>query len=198
MLAGGESDRGGDLDLIQGVIEGDTASFRSFLARIDPIVRRCLANLRSMAPWSSEVEEDLRQHFELMLLEEGPRILGRFRHKSSLTTWIYVVATRSFRRHLKRIRTDRARLVDAETVCDAVDPHDSIETVQIHRADLARVRAEVRRLEEDERSLLSMLFEEERTAEDVGQMLGLTPSGVRMKKKRLLARIAERLLGEEE
>jgi RNA polymerase sigma factor (sigma-70 family) len=189
----------GDLELIRRVIEGDPDGHRAFIERIDPIVGRCLSNARIGAPpWVAEMEEDLRQQFELMLIDHDCRVLRSFGGRATLTTWIYVVATRFFRHQLRRIRSERERFTLAVSLSELPDPTESVETAHIRRTEVGQVKQAVAGLEERDRLLLALTYEQELTAEEIGRLLGLKAAGVRMRKKRLLARLAERLLGRTE
>jgi RNA polymerase sigma factor (sigma-70 family) len=55
------------------------------------------------------------------------------------------------------------------------------------------VREVVRTLDDPDRLLLQLIYEQELDATGVAKILGLTPSGVRMRKQRLLAKLVEKL-----
>ncbi len=75
------------------------------------------------------------------------------------------------------------------------DERESAEALQMRKTEIREVRSAIANLPSQDRLLLAMVFEQGLPAREIGQSLGLTPSGVRMKKQRLLRKLAKRLKG---
>ena len=181
-----------DLALIQRVIAGDQAAHRIFMEHTGRITRKCLANVRGRCPWIQAEEADLLQRFTLMLLENDHRVLRSYAGQSRLTTWIYVIATRFFQRQAGKLKREEVAL---EPGRDQPDEAESAETLQMRKAQIQGVRKVLSALSPQERLMLTMTYEQGLPAHEVGKMMGLTESGVRMKKQRLLKKLAKRLKG---
>ncbi len=183
-----------DLALVQKVIAGDNDAHQLFMEQAQKIAQKCFANVRRRSPWVSQEEADLLQRFWLMLLDKERRVLRTYSGQARLTTWLYVLATRFFQREagqLKRLNN----ALDSKTSQEPLDERESAETTQMRRTEIREVRNALARLPSQDRLLLAMLFEQDLPAHEIGQTLGLTPSGVRMKKQRLLKKLAKRLKG---
>lgn len=183
-----------DLALVQKVIAGDNDAHQLFMEQTQKIARKCFKNVRRRSPWLSQEEADLQQRFWLMLLENDRRVLQTYSGQSRLSTWLYVLATRFFQRQagqLKRL----ANVMEPQPAQEPRDERESAETIQMRKTEIREVRSALARLPSQDRLLLAMFFEQDLAAHEIGQSLGLTPSGVRMKKQRLLKKLAKRLRG---
>lgn len=187
-------DRRHDLALVEGALAEVPGGFAALLKHVDGHVERCLDRL--LARWPEAVSEraDLRQSLELHLVRDDFRVLRSYRGEARLTTWMHAVATRHFYGEIRRIAKARRRepiLEPADTPAPAATPEQ-----QVARTDrAAKVRAVMDALPAEDRLLLGLLFDQELTAAGAGRIMGLEASGVRMRKKRLLARLAKRLEG---
>jgi RNA polymerase sigma-70 factor (ECF subfamily) len=181
----------GDLALVERVIAGDEAAYRTFRARIDRIVEKCLRDVSARCPWVRAEEPDLLQRFAAMLLEDERKTLRSFQGRSSLSTWIHVIASRFFQRRANVTRP-RGRHEAIEDV-ELADPGDSPELAYAKRVELGRLKTEVDRLDPDDRLMLALIYEQDLPAHAIGEVLSLTASGVRMRKQRLLEKLSKRL-----
>lgn len=164
-------------------------------ARIAGIVSSCLK--RALAGKGLESHEaDLRQAFSLFLLERDARVLRTYRGDAALTTWIHAVAGRFFRAQVKRLAAEQARRSDGDDPEGAAGPDpENPEGQSLRRDQIEGVREVLGSLSDSERLLLALMYEQDAPARVVAQSLGVTPAGVRMKKKRLLEKLARRLEG---
>lgn len=178
-----------DLAIVESVIRGEAGAHDLFLEKTQRVVDACFANLAARSPWLRNDEADLKQRFQLMLLEGDYRVLRTFEGRAQLSTWIHVIALRFFRRQAGVIKS---RPPNAEPI-EVEDPAENAETRQLRRAEIARVREVLHTLEDSDRLLLQLLYEQELDATAAGKILGLTPSGVRMRKQRLLSKLVEKL-----
>ena len=84
---------------------------------------------------------------------------------------------------------DEARL--AATPSEDASPEQASMTSDVQ----ARVQAVLAELPPEDRALVALPFQQGATATDAAKLLGISAPGVRMRKKRLLARLRERLEG---
>lgn len=189
-----EEARQRDLALVRAVMARDAGAFESFRARIGEAVNRSLERL--LVRWREAVphREDLLQSFELHLVRDDFKVLATYRGDAQLPTWIRAVATRHFYAEVKRIAARKHEQLDAPTT-DVADDRPSPETTAVREDLRQRVREVLDTLDDADRALVGLLFEQGANASTASQVLGLKPSGVRMRKKRLLERLQKALAG---
>ena len=184
-----------DLALVRGVLNGAPEDRQKFDSRVAPIVGKCLSS--ALAGTHLEAHrEDLRQSFGLFLLEGKGRVLQTYRGEAALTTWIYAVAARFFRREVVRLSaaSDKRRPLDA--VADAPDREaPSPEDRSVRKQQVEALRRVVAELDPSDRLMLSLTYVDDAPSRVVAQAMGLSATGVRMRKKRLLERLAQQLEG---
>ncbi len=188
-------DKQPDRDLVAAVVAGEPGAYERLRERVARVVSGCLANVTGAAPWLRRHEPDLRQGFELMLVADDFRVLRSFAGRSALTTWIHVLATRYFRRQAGRLRAREAPLVEG-TLPERVEAAEaSPEAARLRREREELARAMVASLPDRDQVLLAMIYEQGLDSVEVARALGLSASGVRMRKARLLERLARRFEG---
>ena len=180
-----------DLKLVQRAVAGDEQASHALSERIERTARLCLRDLASRSPALRGHEQDLAQQLHMMLLENDKRALRSYQGRASLTTWLNIVAKRFFIRCAQQL--PRETLSDVVHLHDRPDPSDSPERRQERRAQAEAVQDALSDLSDEDQLMLALLFEQEAPASEVGKLLGLTASGVRMKKLRLLRQLAKRL-----
>jgi len=110
------------------------------------------------------------------------RKLGTLRDADRLRPWLLTVAANEARQLLRqRRRRSVAELDVADVESSRHDPADSIGAVDL--------RAAVRRLEPDDRTLLALRYVAGFDSSELGQAMGMSPSGVRSRLERLIARL---------
>ena len=113
--------------------------------------------------------------------------LGTLRDPERLRPWLVSVAANEARQQLRRQK--------ARPVVEAVDTNDlgSSTTDPAGRSDLIDLAAALRQLSPDDRALLSLRFVAGFDATEIGRALGMSPSGVRSRLARLIARLRTEL-----
>lgn len=181
-----------DLKLVQDVLAHAPGAHARLEARIAPTVERCLT--RSLARHLHAHREDLLQDFAVYLIDQDRKVLRSYRGEASLTTWIQAVATRYFRAQARRLQTSASKAQPLEGVDELADSdRPTPEQTEVQSQQAHAVRQVVADLDDADRLLLSMTYVDEAPARVIGRLLGLTPAGIRMRKKRLLERLTRRL-----
>ncbi|MEZ4469120.1 MAG: sigma-70 family RNA polymerase sigma factor [bacterium] len=158
-------------------------------AHLDVALERCLSRLLARWPEAEADRADLRQGLDLHLVRDDFRVLRTYRGDARLTTWAHAVATRYFFQEIQRVvRGQRPPVVETAA---AQTPEQAV--LQADRR--ARVQAVVSGLPAQDQLLLGLLFDQELDAAGAGRVLGIEASGVRMRKKRLLEKLARKLAG---
>jgi RNA polymerase sigma factor (sigma-70 family) len=175
-----------DLTLVHAVLAGDTHAASALYALVGGAARQVAARLnlaRARPPFDTD---DLAQTVHQQLFHSEARALRRYTGESALSTWLYTIA---YRHALRALRV-------APIVTHAPEPKPSTPDKMVARKQtVAKVREVIETLPEGERLLIQMLFEDELSAPAAGRLLGISAEGARMRKMRLLRRLADRLKG---
>jgi len=184
--------RSEDLALVARVIDGDEGAFSELQSHTRGIVESCLSRTRKRWPDAIGEGGDVRQEFYTMLIDRDYRVLRGYRGEAALTTWIHTLAIRFFYRRARKLQKSvHYSLDDQHTPPEAAG--ESPERLHLQAEQIEGVREVLGRLSTEERVLLKLLFEEDAPTHVVGQALGITAAGVRMKKKRLLKKLTKKL-----
>jgi RNA polymerase sigma-70 factor (ECF subfamily) len=114
------------------------------------------------------------------------RKLGSVRDEGRVEPWLVSIAANETRRLLRSRR--RRTIVEMAATTDAAfgrDPADAIDLVDLTNA--------LRRLSTDERSLIAMRFVAGLDSTEIGEVTGMSASGVRTRLARLLERLRSEL-----
>jgi RNA polymerase sigma factor (sigma-70 family) len=114
------------------------------------------------------------------------RRLGSLREPDRLRPWLMAVAANEARHLVRRRRRDRVVEIDvADTGTPLSDP--------AANPDVTDLAIALRRLAPEDRALLALRHVAGFDATEIGRALGMSPSGVRSRLARLLARLREEL-----
>lgn len=144
-----------------------------------------MRRLRDAALAEDVAQETLRRTLEAL---RG----GRIEKPEALPSFLFETArhvcmhkSRSSSREAKAFQ--RVAAEGEEDSSSAADPLSGLITEERRR----EVRQCLARMEESDRKLLAMSYEEALGAEEIGRRLGVTPGAVRVRRHRALARLAE-------
>lgn len=199
--------RTGEQSLVAALRGGDEQAFTTLVGRHTPgLLRAARGHVRDAAA-AEEVVQDT-----WLALVDG---LSRFEERSSLQTWLYrVVLNRSRTRAVRDARTvplcalEAGPTVDPDRYHPADDPgwpghwaqaprpwqrgpEAQLESAEV----LEQLRQAIKGLPERQRDVLVLRDVEGLTAQEVGQVLGLTPGNVRVLLHRGRARVRSALEG---
>ena len=180
-----------DLALVHRAVSGNTEAARALVDRIERRFRARARRMHTRAPWLRPYEDDLLQRFLVRLLQNDHRDLKSYAGQGPLDAWIGVVASRFLLRQAGILRPKpEATPHEARAIAD---PRESPEDAVARRATVEAVSQALTDLSDTDRALLALLYEQEVPAHVVGRLLGLSASGVRMRKMRLLKTLARKL-----
>lgn len=175
-----------DSGLLHAVLAGNARA----IAKLDALVKRAARGVsarlnlrRARPPFDAD---DLAQTVHQQLFQHDARTLRTFSGSAKLSSWLYTIA---YRHALRALRTTPEPL--QELGIEQPTPHHQAARKQT----IKQVQAVIGDLPKNDQLLLQMLFEGELSAPAAGRLLGITADGARMRKMRLLRRLAEKLKG---
>jgi len=113
------------------------------------------------------------------------RRLRSLRDETSVRAWLVAIAANEARQALRRQGGRVLVDISREMAAGGGDPGDRIETIDLARS--------LRQLKPDERALLALRFVAGLDSTEIAAQLGMSPSGVRTRLARLIARLREEL-----
>ncbi len=173
---------------LEPIFEGVPGAFERFKESVQPTIERCLRRALARNKHLTLCREDLLQSLDLHLVSQDYRVLRSFRGNAKLTTWIHAVASRHFYGQIKRAPQRELPHAQLELSGGPTPEEQALEADQ-----RALVRRTVADLNDEDKVLVGLLFEQNVTAMKASRLLGLKPSAVRMRKKRLLERLKDKL-----
>jgi RNA polymerase sigma factor (sigma-70 family) len=183
-----------DRDLVRRLASGDSAAYAVLQEQVHRAFEQVWAKVRHRYPDLESDRLDLMQAFEIHLVNDDYRVLRTFSGRSKLSTWLFAVAMRHVSRNAQNLAKLRARegaSIDPDCADEGTDP----EVRTIRNAEREVVRKALLQLDAEDRTLVAMFYEQGLDASQVGRVLNISAAGVRMRKKRLLARLEKKLHG---
>lgn len=169
-----------ELHIINLILAGKTNEFSYFLDTYDQQVFHLIVRMVG----SEEDAQELTQDTFMKAFSS----LRKFNGDSSFSTWIYRIAYNTTVSFLRKN--------DNETVHFDESQWNSISETQIDDAlspttddNLRRLRAAFRKLTADERILITLFYEEERSISEIAEILHLSESNVKVKLHRVRKRL---------
>ncbi len=107
--------------------------------------------------------------------------LGSFGQQSSFATWIYRIAYNTALSFLRRNRQEEMLALDERQWENLSDTRIDEELNDDSEAQIQRLQQALTRLTAEERALVTLYYEEERPVSEIGQILNLSESNVKIK-----------------
>lgn len=183
-----------DIDLITRIAAGDASAYMLVQPEVHRAFEQVWARIAHQFTDLQVDRGDLLQSFEMHLVRGEYRVLRTFRGDARLSTWLHAVAMRHVRREAIKLSQRRKR-ERGPLNPDHIDPGTDPEVRVVRASQRQEVQRALHNLSEDERCLVAMFYEQGLDASQVAACLGISPGGVRMRKKRLLARLQDKLKG---
>jgi len=154
---------------------GDVAALEQIVARYhDDMTRVCVV----VCGGDADLAQDAVQSAWPIVW----RKLGTLREPGHLRPWLVTVAANQARQLLRQRRRRSVVELDVASVeSGRDDPADAIRSVDL--------RAAMRRLDPDDRTLLALRYVAGFDSAELGQATGMSPSGVRSRLERLIVRL---------
>lgn len=163
-----------DMEIVRRVQAGDAEAFGR-------LVNRYSGRIYALA-WAvvrdAQQAEDVAQETFIRAYEH----IGGFRGASAFSTWLYRIA---YNRAAGECRRRSFGRIDAESC--AVAEESSVE--RFDEETIVRMRRALERLRPEERALVTLFYEEERSVAEIAQIMDLTQSNVKVRLHRLRERL---------
>ncbi|OWY21142.1 RNA polymerase sigma factor [Sphingobacteriales bacterium UPWRP_1] len=173
-----------DKDLIQLIVTtGNTALFGELYDRYaNKVFRKCISMVKH-----TEDAQDLAHD----ILVKAFLNLANFAGNSSFSTWIYAI---TYNRCIDFIRNKHKLLItetENERLPDASDEGDAgnISEKEIFEIEIDLLKRLLHELNEDDRAILLMKYQDDMSVEEIQQVLKLNSSAVKMRLKRARDRL---------
>jgi RNA polymerase sigma factor (sigma-70 family) len=176
-------DERSDEELMAAYVAGDSAAFRALFDRYALVLYR-MVRRRLVS------DDDARDLVQQTLLQMH-RARHDFRRDSRLRPWLFTIAMNLVREHYRKKGRRPEQPLDAETVAresasKAADPNVNNERV-------ARVRAALATLPEQQREVIELHWFEESPYEEIARIVGASVAAVRVRAHRGYERLRKAL-----
>lgn len=170
--------------LVRAAQQGCTDSFRCLVDRFGGQLVRFLHRRTG----SSQDAEDLAQETFIRVY----RNLESYRHIGQFSTWIYTIASRLAVSHFRRQRSV-GPIPDSASIPDAADPTAAMEAAEQNR----HLRRLARTLPANQWQALELRYLEQKTIEEIAQVMGKTQMNVKVLLHRARQNLAAKLQAEQ-
>lgn len=170
-----------DAELVSKILEtGDPSWFEGLYDRYaDKVYHRCLSLLGS----SDEARDASHDIFIKVYLQ-----LSKYNHQAAFGTWLYAICYNFCIDSLRKKKRFRLSEIDDRVLEDTLAESDHDDLMQIKVQELRRVLSQ---LKPEDRSLLLMKYQDDLPVVQIGELLQLGESAVKMRLKRARQRALE-------
>lgn len=175
-----------DNDLIQLVLQGQSAAYAELVDRYKSFVFTIVLRYISSREDAEEVSQDI--------FVKAFRSLADFKGASKFSTWLYTITTTSCLTFLRKKKLD-VQSLDNEKVFAAADTIDSGATAnQVEqKSRVAIVNEAIRMLSPDDAQIITLFYKGEQSLEEIAKILGKEQNAVKVQLHRARTRLKERL-----
>lgn len=175
-----------DSDLIQLVLQGQSAAYAELVDRYKAFVFTIVLRYISSREDAEEVSQDI--------FIKAFRSLADFKGASKFSTWLYTITTTSCLTFLRKKKLD-VQSLDNEKVFAAADTIDSGTTAnQVEqKSRVAMVNEAIRMLSPDDAQIITLFYKGEQSLEEIAAILGKEQNAVKVQLHRARTRLKERL-----
>ena len=164
-------------------VDGDRGAVEALIEQVRPmIVRYCRTRLGRVSG-QYHIADDVAQEVCIAVLHALPRYRKEGRPFAS---FVYGIASHKV---ADAMRLALRAAVPTEDLPDGPDEHPGPEETVVRNHEAQRARALLSRLPDNQRELLILRVITGLTAEETGQVLGMTPGAVRVAQHRALSRL---------
>jgi len=174
-------------EVVARLVRGDKEAWDAFVERFSPVIYAAVSRTLRGRPQGEAEIRDLTQDVFLRLCKDDYRLLSRYEPKrSTLVTWLTVVATSTTLDALRRKRGQTVALDDMPEEAAAVDPVLPAPRLRIPKGLLSPRQALV----------LQLVFERDMDVAEVATLLAVNPQTVRSTQHKALVKL-RKYFGEE-
>ena len=173
-----------DINIIQMVLQGQQSAYATLVARYEQYVFTIAMRIVN----NREVAEELSQD----AFVKAYRYLADFKGNSKFSTWLYTIVNTTCLSHLRK-KKDEAILLEEEKMVSISDnsygekPSDRME----QRTQKEMLERAMKHLPEQDAEILTLFYQAEQSVEEIGVIVGLTTSNVKVKLFRARQKLKE-------
>ena len=175
-----------DTDLIQQVLQGQTAAYAVLVDRYRAFVFTIVLRYIKSREDAEEVAQDI--------FVKAFRSLADFKGASKFSTWLYTVTTTSCLTFLRKKKLE-VQSLDNESVFAAADSIDGgMSANQIEqKSRVTMVNEAIKLLNPDDAQVITLFYKGEQTLEEIAQIMGKEPNAVKVQLHRARTRLREKM-----
>ncbi len=171
-----------DHEIIQQILQsGKTAYFAELYDRYaNKVYRKCISMLKN--------KEDAQDLSHDILVKAFLKI-SSFEGNSSFSTWIYAITYNKCIDFLRKKQKNRVVVYDDINESLDIEVEDEVENKKIFEIEVERLMELLHELNEDDRAIILMKYQDEMSIEEIRTALSLSPSAAKMRLKRARDRL---------
>jgi RNA polymerase sigma factor (sigma-70 family) len=176
-----------DNELIQLVLQGNTASYAELVERYRNFVFTIVLRYINSREDAEEVSQDI--------FVKAYRSLADFKGASKFSTWLYTITTTSCLTFLRKKKLEVQSLDDEKVFAAADNIDGGTRANQIEqKSRVAMVNEAIRMLSPDDAQVITLFYKGEQTLDEIAQIMGKEPNAVKVQLHRARTRLKEKLM----
>lgn len=175
-----------DNELIQHVLQGNTAAYAELVERYRSFVFTIALRYISSREDAEEVSQDI--------FVKAFRSLADFKGASKFSTWLYTITTTTCLSFLRKKKL-AVHSLDNENVFAAAENVDGgMSANQVEqKSRVQMVNEAIRMLSPDDAQVITLFYKGEQTLEEIAQVMGKEPNAVKVQLHRARTRLKEKM-----
>lgn len=176
-----------DTDLIQSVLQGNTAVYAALVERYQNFVFSIVLRYLNSREDAEEVSQDV--------FVKAFRSLADFKGTSKFSTWLYTIATTTCLTFLRKKKL-AVHSLDNEKLFAAADQLEGgISANQIEqKSRVTMVNEAIRMLSPDDAQVITLFYKGEQTLDEIAQIMGKEVNAVKVQLHRARTRLKEKMI----
>lgn len=175
-----------DNELIQHVLQGNTAAYAELVERYRNFVFTIVLRYISNREDAEEVSQDI--------FVKAFRSLADFKGASKFSTWLYTITTTTSLTFLRKKKLEVQSLDNEKVfaVADNVDGGMSANQIE-QKSRLAMVNEAIKMLSPDDAQIITLFYKGEQSLEEIAQIMGKEANAVKVQLHRARTRLKEKM-----
>ncbi|HKK76237.1 MAG TPA: sigma-70 family RNA polymerase sigma factor [Saprospiraceae bacterium] len=175
-----------DIHLIQQVLKGNQAAFRSLMERYQSYVFTIAYKVLKNRESAEEVAQDV--------FIKVYRMLGSYQQKSKFSTWLYTIAYRTALDEARKKKRYSLSIEADDQHLQIADEDGKSPAFDLQQADLNKqLEAAIQHLKPIDATLITLYYLNEKNVQEIQVITGLTKSNIKTKLFRLREQLREQL-----
>ena len=173
-----------DINIIQMVLQGQQAAYATLVARYEKYVFTIAMRFVNNRELAEELSQDV--------FVKAYRYLADFKGSSKFSTWLYTIVNTTCLSHLRK-KKDETLLLEEEKMVSISDnsfgeqPSNKME----QRTQKEMLERAMKHLPEQDAEILTLFYQAEQSVDEIGVIVGLTTSNVKVKLFRARQKLRE-------